>query len=73
MYTTISGSYENGRVVLHEIPPFEKTMKVLITFVDESVEIPNATTIDAMKAVDQGEFEPVTLEGLREQWDALKN
>jgi hypothetical protein len=36
MYTTISGIYENGRVILQESAPTEKSMKVLVVFVEEN-------------------------------------
>ncbi len=73
MYTTISGSYENGRVILHELPPSEKTMKVLITFFEDEQEIshPNQTTINALQAAENGDYETVTLDSLRQQWDDL--
>lgn len=72
MYTTISGSYENGRVILHELPPSEKTMKVLITFVEEQeVHRPNQTTINALQASENGDYETVTLDSLRQQWNDL--
>jgi hypothetical protein len=36
MLTTIEGIYENGQVILKEIPPLKKRAKVLITFIEES-------------------------------------
>lgn len=36
MLTTIEGIYENGKVILNEIPPLKKRAKVLITFMNES-------------------------------------
>ena len=36
MYTTISGIYENGRVILQESAPTEKSMKVFVVFVEEN-------------------------------------
>ena len=46
MYTTISGIYENGRVILQESAPTEKSMKVLVVFVEENnPALPNQTTL----------------------------
>jgi hypothetical protein len=36
MLTTIEGIYENGQVILKEIPPKMKRVKVLITFMEEA-------------------------------------
>ncbi len=45
MYTTISGIYENGRVILQESAPTEKSMKVLVVFVEENTEaLPEQST-----------------------------
>ncbi|PPD47709.1 MAG: hypothetical protein CTY16_06835 [Methylobacter sp.] len=38
MYTTISGIYENGRVILQKSAPTKKSMKVLVVFVEENTE-----------------------------------
>ena len=47
MYTTISGIYENGKVILQESAPTEKSMKVLVVFVEENNQaLPNQTTIE---------------------------
>ncbi|SKC17936.1 DUF2281 domain-containing protein [Dyadobacter psychrophilus] len=35
MLTTIEGIYENGKVILKEIPPLKTRSKVLITFMDD--------------------------------------
>ena len=69
MYTTISGIYENGQVILQENAPTEKSMKVLVTFVEETDMPPNQTTIKALEAAERGEYEAVSLDGLRQQWD----
>lgn len=69
MYTTISGIYENGQVILQEKAPTEKSMKVLVTFVEETDMPPNQTTIKALTAAERGEYETVSLDGLRQQWD----
>ena len=37
MLTTIEGTYDNGRVLLDEKPPFSKKTKVLITFLEEDI------------------------------------
>ena len=45
MYTTISGIYENGKVILQESAPTEKSMRVLVVFVEENNQaLPNQTT-----------------------------
>lgn len=35
MLTTIKGTYENGRIVLDEIPPAKDKSKVVVTFLEE--------------------------------------
>ncbi len=35
MLTTIKGIYENGQIVLDEIPPAIKKSKVVVTFLEE--------------------------------------
>ena len=37
MYKTISGIYENGQVILQESAPTSNRMKVLITFVEDTL------------------------------------
>ena len=51
MYTTISGIYENGRLILQESAPTEKSMKVLVVFVEENLQTPvvKSGTEDAAK------------------------
>ncbi len=49
MYTTISGIYENGRVILQESAPTEKSMKVLVVFVEE-----NTAVLPEQSGVQQG-------------------
>jgi hypothetical protein len=39
MYTTISGIYENGKVILQESAPTEKSMRVLVVFVEENDQV----------------------------------
>jgi len=56
MYTTISGIYENGKIILQENAPTEKSMKVLVTFVEETDMPPNQTTIKALEAAERGEI-----------------
>jgi len=46
MYTTISGIYENGKVILQESAPTEKSMRVLVVFVEENDQaLPSLTTV----------------------------
>ena len=46
MYTTINGIYENGQVILKEPAPTEKSMRVLVVFVEENNQaLPNQTTV----------------------------
>jgi len=35
MYTAIKGIYDNGQIILQEIPPTTRTMKVLVTFLED--------------------------------------
>lgn len=35
MLTAIEGTYENGQITLDELPPVEKKMKVVVTFLGE--------------------------------------
>ncbi len=35
MLTTIKGTYDNGRIVLDEIPPIKNKSKVVVTFLEE--------------------------------------
>ncbi|MFI3197093.1 MAG: hypothetical protein QX196_02085 [Methylococcaceae bacterium] len=44
-------------------------MKVLITFVEESDFLPNQTTVKALQAAERGEYEAVSLDELKQQWD----
>ncbi len=34
MLHTIEGVYENGQVTLHELPPFQGSVRVLVTFLE---------------------------------------
>lgn len=68
MYTTINGIYDKGQIILSETPPTEKRMKVLITFVEENNHFPNEATIKALQAAEQGEYESVSLNELKQQW-----
>jgi hypothetical protein len=36
MLTTVKGTYENGRVVLDEIPPVKNKSKVVVTFLEDT-------------------------------------
>jgi hypothetical protein len=44
-------------------------MKVLVTFVEETDLSPNQTTIKALQAAKHGEYEEVSLDELKQQWD----
>lgn len=68
MYTTINGIYDKGQIILSETPPTEKRMKVLITFVEENNNLPNETTLKALQAAENGEYESVSLDELKQQW-----
>jgi hypothetical protein len=46
MLTTIEGIYENGKVILKELPPVKKNSKVLVTFMSDDS---NATTSQKRK------------------------
>jgi len=47
MYTTINGIYEKGQVFLQEPAPTEKSMRVLVVFVEENnQELTSQTTIE---------------------------
>ena len=35
MLTTIKGTYNNGQIVLDEIPPTKNKLKVVVTFLEE--------------------------------------
>ena len=35
MLTTIKGIYDNGKIVLEEMPPIKNKSKVVVTFLDE--------------------------------------
>lgn len=69
MYTTIGGIYENGQITLQEAAPTNNKMRVLITFIEESIALPNQTTLKALQAADCGEYETVSLAELKQQWD----
>jgi hypothetical protein len=46
MYTTISGIYEKGQVFLQEPAPTEKSMRVLVVFVEENNKaLPSQATV----------------------------
>jgi hypothetical protein len=54
MYTTITGIYDNGHIILEEVPPTKKRMKVLVTFVeDSSNKISNKADIKAQRPAEQ--------------------
>jgi hypothetical protein len=35
MLITIKGTYENGKIILEEKPPFDHKVNVLVTFLEE--------------------------------------
>ncbi len=39
MYTTISGFFENGQIILEEMPPTSTKTKVIVTFLEQSENI----------------------------------
>jgi len=46
MYTTINGIYEKGQVFLKEPAPTEKSMRVLVVFVEENNQaLPNQISV----------------------------
>ena len=46
MYTTINGIYEKGQVFLQEPAPTEKSMRVLVVFVEENNQaLPSPATV----------------------------
>lgn len=69
MYTTIGGIYENGQITLQEAAPTKNRMRVLITFIEENVSLPNETTVKALQAADCNEYEATSLAELKQQWD----
>ena len=62
MYTTINGIYENGQVILKEPAPTEKSMSVLVVFVEEiNQALPNQTTTEQA-------LEPKLKQHFSERW-----
>lgn len=39
MYTSIKGIYENGQLILLEVPPTRKKSEVIVTFISEEEEV----------------------------------
>jgi Protein of unknown function (DUF2281) len=37
MLTAVNGIYENGHIILEEMPDFNKKMKVIVTFTEEII------------------------------------
>lgn len=62
MYTTISGIYEKGQVFLQEPAPTEKSMRVLVVFVEE-----NHQALLSQTKVKQA-AEPNTNNSFSERW-----
>ncbi|GAB3323052.1 hypothetical protein GCM10027299_18950 [Larkinella ripae] len=44
MLTSVTGIYENGRVILEEIPKSQKKQKVIVTFLEEENTEPTPLT-----------------------------
>ena len=44
MYTAINGIYEKGQVILQEPAPTEKSMRVLVVFVEENNQVLTSQT-----------------------------
>lgn len=50
----------------------EGQAREVLTFIDFlkfKQHCPNQTTLEAMQAAERGEYEPVTLDELKQQWD----
>jgi len=59
MYTTVNGIYEKGQITLEEMPPTNQKMRVLVTFVEETlVQTPAQTTKPTLGFAErwQGQF-----------------
>ena len=39
MLTSIEGTYENGKILLTENPSFNEKVKVIVTFLNEKIEV----------------------------------
>ena len=64
MYTTINGIYEKGQVILKEPAPTEKSMRVLVVFVEENnQELTSQTTIEQA-------LEPKLKQHFSERWQS---
>lgn len=54
MYTAINGIYEKGQVILKEPAPTEKSMRVLVVFVEENNQVlPNQTAVKQAATEDE--------------------
>lgn len=45
MLTTLEGIYENGQIILNEQPAIKRRVKVIVTFMDEKVDVVETSTI----------------------------
>jgi hypothetical protein len=62
MYTAINGIYEKGQVILKEPAPTEKSMRVLVVFVEE-----NNQVLTGQTAIEQA-LELNTNNSFSERW-----
>jgi len=62
MYTTINGIYEKGQVILKEPAPTEKSMRVLVVFVEE-----NNQVLTGQTTIEQA-LEPTLKQHFSERW-----
>lgn len=49
MLTTIEATYENGQIIWQEQPPVQTKRKVLITFLEETDELPKKRQAGSLK------------------------
>jgi hypothetical protein len=67
MYTTINGIYEKGQVILKEPAPTEKSMRVLVVFVEE-----NNPVLTGQTTIEQA-LEPKLKQHFSERWQGQFN
>ncbi len=49
MLTTIKGIYDNGKIVLDEMPPTQNKSKVVVTFLEEIEPAPQRRRLGSLK------------------------
>lgn len=49
MLTTIEATYENGQIIWQEQPPVQAKRKVLVTFLEETSELPKKRQAGSLK------------------------